>query len=121
MSFSQRVGLEAAVKLVQKDSMDDALRNSLWNEFDMVIVAELESLWEAGQDTLTRNPPNACLFVRLWRYFYVWSLSTLPSRADAAWRKVQDWFHDKANTPWNKVYDFVEFVGNLEGDLETAS
>jgi hypothetical protein len=121
MNFSQRAGLEPAVRPLQKDSMDDALRNSLWNAFEMVIVAELRSGWEYGESALSKSPPNAALFVSLWMYFYRWSLSTLPLYADSALGTVRGWFYDTANAPWNKVYDFVEFIGNLGGNLREAS
>jgi hypothetical protein len=121
MNFSQRVGLEPAVRRIQKDSMDDALRASLWNAFDMLILAELKPGWECGERALSRTPPNAALFVRLWMYFYRWPLTTLPQYADSALEAVRAWFFDKTNTPWNRVYDFAEVIGNLGGDLEEAS
>jgi hypothetical protein len=34
---------------------------------------------------------------------------------------VHAWFFDEANAPWNKVYDFVELVGNIGGELGEAS
>jgi len=122
MNFSQRLGLEPATRQIQKNSMDQALRNGLWNTFDMVILAELKNLWECGEESLSRNPPNAGLFVNLWMNFFKFPLSSLPPYADSALKEVHDWFHNKETTPWNKVYDFVEFVGgNLGGRLQDAS
>jgi hypothetical protein len=40
MNFSMRMGLEPAVRPIQRDSMDDAPRNSLWNEFDRLILED---------------------------------------------------------------------------------
>jgi hypothetical protein len=85
MNFSQRVGLEPASKPIQTDSMDGALRKGLWNEFDMTVLEGLRSQWPRGVDYLwSRNPPNAALFVRLWRYFFKSPLSTLPVDARQA-------------------------------------
>jgi hypothetical protein len=121
MNFSQRVGVEPAVRPIQKDSMDDALRNSVWNAFDMLIVAELRPGWEWREEALSRNPPNAALFVSLWMNFYRWPLTSLPLHTDSALEAVRAWYVDEAKAPWNKVYDFAEFVGNLGGSLQDAS
>jgi hypothetical protein len=119
MNFSQRMGLEPGVMPIQKDSMDEALRNSLWNEFDRLILEDLKCQQEGGfeDDQLSRYLPNAALFVRLWVYFFKWPLSTLPDRAFLAAEIVHRWYFDR-NTPWNKVYDFVELIGDLQGNLE---
>ncbi len=120
MIFSQRVGLEPGVRPIQKDSMDKALRNSLWNVFDMIILDTLRQQWPVG-GLHSRNRPNAALFVRLWMYFYKRPLSTLPEYADSAAEMVHDWYYDMKGTAWNKVYDFVEFVGNLGGNLQMGA
>jgi hypothetical protein len=93
MNFSQRLGLEPAVQPIQTGSMDDALRNSLWNEFDRLILDDLRCQWEGGFETdqLSRQPPNAALFVRLWVYFFKWPLSSLPDRAILAADRVRMW------------------------------
>ncbi len=35
MKFSERMGFESKVKIIQKDSIDDALKNGLWNCIDI--------------------------------------------------------------------------------------
>ncbi len=117
MNFSQRVGVEPAVRPIQKDSMDQALRNSLWNEFDRIILEDLRGQWISASYSQSRYPPNAALFNRLWVYFFKWPLSTLPDLAYLAEQTVHTWYFH-ANTPWNKVYDFVECLGDLQGNLE---
>lgn len=122
MNFSRRIGLEPATKALQKDSMEWQLRNSLWNVFDMVILADLRQAWDVGGPfVFSRNPPNAVLFVRLWMYFYKWNLSDLPEYAVGAADIVRRWFFDKKAVPWNRVYDFVECVGNLDGNMKDNS
>jgi AbiJ N-terminal domain 4 len=122
MNFSQRIGLEPAIRPFQNDSMDAALRNSLWNVFDRVILDELRARWLPGGPLIySKNPPNAALFVGLWVYFYKWPLTTLPEYAVEAANFVHRWFFDATNTPWNKVYEFVEFAGNLGGNLEDVA
>jgi hypothetical protein len=99
--------------------MDQALRNSLWNAFDMVILETLRERWAVGGPyRFSRNPPNAALFVSLWMNFYRWPLPTLPENVLLAGEMVQRWFYDLNGTSWNRVYEFVEFVGNLGGNLQ---
>src|SRR5262249_6468716 len=97
---------------IQKESMDQALRNSLWNEFDRQILQELR------RGLTSRCPPNAALFVRLWVYFFKWPLSSLPDHVVLAEEMVREWYFDTNGAPWNKVYDFVEFIGDLLGHFE---
>jgi hypothetical protein len=51
--------------------------------------------------------------VGLWTEFYKWPLPTLPLFIESATGSVKEWFFHKG-TPWNLVYEFVEFIGNIE-------
>jgi hypothetical protein len=85
----------------------------------MLILQGLRNQWAVGGPfAFSRNPPNAALFVRLWRDFYKWALTTLPAYADRAADIVNGWFFDSNAAPWNRVYDFVEFIGDLQGGFE---
>jgi hypothetical protein len=112
------MGLELAHRPIQKDSMDDTLRNCLWNEFDMLFLQDLRESWKYSGYNESRNPPNAALFVRLWRDFYKSPLTTLPQFAVQAATIVHQWYFNTNAAPWNRVYDFVEFTGDLCGNLE---
>src|SRR6266705_687383 len=104
MNFAQRVGVEPTVRPIQKGSMDRALRNCLWNEFDMLILENLRNRWAMGGPYVwSRNSPNAALFVRLRRDFYKQPLTTLPRYADDAEEIVHGWFFDTDAAPWNRV------------------
>jgi hypothetical protein len=118
MNFSQRMGLAPAIKAFQKDSMDANLRNSLWNAFDQKILPWFRTNWALAHASstlaLSRHEPNSLLFVPLWVSHFKWQLSTLPESAAAALSLVER--HYGMKMTWNEVYEFVEFVGNLEGD-----
>jgi hypothetical protein len=119
MNFSQRMGLEPAVKPIQDRSMDDALRNSLWNAFDLVFLEDSRRRWDwVGPETESRNPPNEAIFVSLWMDFFKWQLPTLPKLAIHAANEVQRWFSSSIAAPWDRIYQFVEFIGNLKGDVQ---
>jgi hypothetical protein len=83
----------------------------------MVILADLRGGWSYGESAGSRNPPNAALFVRPWRDFFKEALTSLPPYAEHAAETLCRWYFDEAGTPWNKVYDFVEFIGDLQDNL----
>src|SRR4051794_19942407 len=109
MNFSQREGVEPAVKARQLRSMDQPLRNSLWNMVRLFIVDPLGREWQYHRSE-SRQRPNDSILVPLWIHFFRWSLQTLPQEAPFAFDTVYQWFFDKEHTPWNRVYDFIEFL-----------
>ena len=72
--------------------------------------------WEAHSSTAGTRLAQA-LFVSLWWHFFKWPLSTLPDNVWEAEGAVRQWYFDEKNVPWNGVYLFIEFVGDLAGNL----
>ena len=118
MNFSQRMGLEPATKLLQKDSMDSELRNSLWNVFRLCMIHPHVQEWEWSGSSHAGS--SATLFVNLWLHFFKDRLDTLPNHPIHALETVKDWYFSPRAT-WNKVYDFVQFVGNLGRELQACA
>jgi hypothetical protein len=115
MNFSQRMGLEPAAKPLQKDSMDLELRNGLWNAFKLFIVQPLEREWALGGQSSTGSSLH--LFVNLWFNFFKWRLDQLPDSPFYALETVKNWYFNP-QVSWNKIYDFVQFIGNLGRELQ---
>ncbi len=111
-SFSQRKGLKPVKSVMQVDSMDEDLRNGLWN----VLIA---SYWDRVKPQLDMEG------------YYRWDLSSNREMEKLVWslqinyfKKPVDEMGDKWLTirnqlrdyffrcPWNEVYDFIEFVAN---------
>lgn len=40
MRFSERYGYKPVREIIQKESMDDALKNSIWNVFKQIIIEQ---------------------------------------------------------------------------------
>ncbi len=102
MNFSQRVGLEPAIKTFQKDSMTRELRTSLWNVF-----AE-------------NNSGSPCIRA-LWVDFLKWPVGPFNFFAESSKLQIEGWFLNAKNTPWNKVYDFLEFVADHRAEMLPSS
>lgn len=102
--FSQRKGLTKVKTEFQVESMDDELRNRLWNMLDAYY-------WEnAGLDYLGRAVGTMHLFSKkIWNSYFKIPVDTLS----------EYWSHNRVSIrkyfflcPWYNVYDFIEFVAN---------
>jgi hypothetical protein len=95
MLFSQRNGITPVKSVLQTDSMDDDLRNGLWNVLFSFYWRYSEE-WESGNiDTI---------FKSLWHSYFKWPLDTL---LDKRLKTIREYFF---NSEWYEVYDFIEFV-----------
>lgn len=106
--FSDRIGLTRAHAILQTDSMNDDLRNSLWNAL-AVTLADVHAIKDEYDE-----PTEGYYFVaRLWLDYFKKPLDDMPDW----WRdalKVLKLAYTKAE--WFEVYNFVEaVVESLEG------
>ena len=123
MRFSERIGFKPIKNIIQIDSMDTELRNSLWNalvtfywgqipintRFDYFKREKYLSQLHDGKDEF------ASLILKLWGNYFKHSLHELPqfwktrspSRVSEVYGEIQSYFF---NCEWYEVYDFVEFI-----------
>lgn len=99
-SFSERMGLKPARTIAQVGSMDDALRNGIWNA--------LSSFFESP------SCDDGAFTRALWWHFFKKPIDTRPTYHNDfgtsyvdVWREVRAFYF---TSDWNVVYDFVEFV-----------
>jgi hypothetical protein len=102
MSFSERQGLKPARKILQTDSIDDALRNRLWNVLSRLLPSFMEGV------SFRRQPkPYLHDFCgALWHSFFKIPIDSIPVMPDDALAQIRSYYF---GCPWNEVYDFVEF------------
>ena len=103
--FSERTGLKTVRTEIQVNSMDDALRNRIWNVLEFYY-------WSKGsthpfEDVTTSDMLS--LFTKMWHYLFKKPVDALTGE----WTEDYDalrrlYFKCK----WYEVYDFVEFVAN---------
>jgi len=98
MRFSQRIGKVPVKVEMQREAMDDALRNGLWNVFLEFCVEPM-----AGR---TLDPLRA-FYRGLWGQFLKRQLDTLPSGSTAVHAEMRQWFF---TCEWYQVYDILEFA-----------
>jgi len=100
--FSQRKGLRPVKQVIQSDSMDDNLRNALWNQLDEPYWSRITlklAIWE--------HKGIAILCRRLWDEYFHQPLDRLGDHWPEIYGKIRDYFFSSA---WYDVYDFIELV-----------
>ena len=105
-SFSERKGHIKVSDAFQKDGINDALLNSLWN----VLYVHL---WSRDGYLYVQygSPPIEVFGKELWIYFLKRPVDTMPQvrhgHGDRILEKIREFFF---NAEWFFVYDFIEFT-----------
>lgn len=104
IGFSQRVGKKSIPTELQVDSMNNKLRNSLW---DMVLTFYLDNT--SGQ-MLNFTPNYSPIYMALWHDYFNEPLDMLPNRVSGANTFIRDRFF---KYDWHEVYDFIDNLAKL--------
>ena len=108
--FSQRMGITPVKSIIQKDSMDDDLRNGLWNALKLFYFIEINPL------NLSYHNELKSLFVRLHLDYYKSPLDNLDDYYPNTYKETRTYFY---KCKWNEVYSFIEFITNNHSCDET--
>lgn len=106
--FSQRKGIKPVKSVVQVDSMDKELRNSLWNALSIYYWDKMENCGH-----LSSCEDINFLFKLLWYSYLKKPLDTLDDYWQRTYGEIREYFFQ---CPWNEVYDFIEFIANMYKD-----
>ena len=105
--FSQRAGIRPLNKVIQRESIDEALRNALWTSFHETFVNAYN--YEEGNRLAPYYPLRDELknwHYVLWTQFYQHPSDTRPSFKALIDQVRADFF----DAPWYWVFDFLEFA-----------
>jgi hypothetical protein len=105
MSFSQRIGEKPVKEIVQLRSMDDDLRNSLWNIFYMVYVSGEISADYFNHYVLNEKRNN--LYRSIWLNLFKLPLDDIPYRLEDTDREFRRRF---LKSEWFNIYEFIEHI-----------
>lgn len=106
MRFSQRAGIAPVRSLLQTDSVDQALRNRLWNVLQRLV-------WDTHRSNssyykhLTSNSNLYGLIRAYWSDYYVQALDQIPDGINQTVGTLRDYFFE---CEWFELYDFIEFT-----------
>lgn len=105
MKFSERYGYKKIREIIQIDSIDEPLRNSLWSLLKI-------NIWDNIYNNYISNDSNHDLWVlcvRLWLHYFKEPLDQLDNDWINVLAKLRTYFF---KATWYEVYDFIEFVAN---------
>ncbi len=114
MRFSERYGYKPVREIIQKESMDDALKNSIWNVFKQIII-------EQGKFTKHSSLPNIqdynlyTFFRAYWITFLKKPLDEMPNTVSNIQKDIYQHFFNQLK--WYEIYDLIEFtIDHLPSD-----
>jgi len=108
MKFSQRIGKVSATKQLQIESLDDDLKNGLWNGLKLYVLDNLSKYDQNRKDT-----EFDIFCIRLWHYHYKLPIDTIPEYVKHSEQFIRNSFY---NGQWYEAYDLLEFVATIDSD-----
>ncbi|HEV7859349.1 MAG TPA: hypothetical protein VGO91_12090 [Pyrinomonadaceae bacterium] len=110
-SFSQRKGLKPIKSIMQVDSMDEDLRNGLWNALKIFY-------WnKADESPFVYHLPSISdiylLLVFTWRDYFKKPIENISNDWNTVRSSIKNYFF---GCTWNEAYDFIEFIANTYKD-----
>jgi hypothetical protein len=107
MRFSERTGLRTPKQKIQVDSMDDALRNGIWNVLELFMHDPLRN------DTADFIPNTlyADLIHDIWFSFFKEPTDGIPLRKYDVITQIRNRFF---KWDWLEVYDYIDFLAEQE-------
>ena len=101
LTFSQRMELSPVRKALQIDSMDEALRNGLWNVISEFLFEPLSRRLKVSESQFGN------LTKWIWTEHFNRAEDSLPGRTRDAVMTFRNYFY---SVEWNAVYDLIEFA-----------
>jgi hypothetical protein len=102
MKFSQRQGITPASKSIQIESMDNDLRNGLWNGISAYVIDSQSTHSRYGEET---DFYQLCKII--WHHYYKLTFDSIPVLDYKRKEYIKKRFF---TSEWFDVYDFLEFI-----------
>ena len=111
--FSERKGLKKLRTEIQVNSIDDALRNRLWNVLDYYYWSH-----EHGPPHIVKvpSPQMKSILTKLWHYYFKEPVDIIHQFWSDIFKILSKRYSELR---WYEVYDFIEFAANNFPDEET--
>lgn len=115
-NFSERYGYKPIRQALQLESMDDDLRNSLWNTFVNLYLSSGELLLREFEGSYERK-----ILRSIWEEFFKFPQNDLKDHFSSERGLVRERYF---RLKWNEVYDLLEFLvekGGKNGEVYTSA
>jgi hypothetical protein len=103
MRFSERNGYKPVRDVIQKESMDDELRNGIWSVFHLCLWSKISHLSSSYSYTKNSNLNN--LINKYWFNFFKKPNDTIPLRSHESITIIRNLFF---KFEWHTIYSFIE-------------
>ncbi|WP_182200076.1 AbiJ-NTD4 domain-containing protein [Paraliobacillus salinarum] len=107
MLFSERVGLKPVKNAIQIDSVDDDLRNGLWNVF-------YNLFFEQNDEIYIYNSSLRTLMKNIQINYFKKPIDETDTRPLYFVSEIKDYFFNTVK--WYEVYDLIEFIAQNHPD-----
>lgn len=121
MKFSQRIGKTNVREAIQIESIDEALKNRLWNVILKDFFNKLQEYTSYGVDGSQKNTIFKLIWteffngradmVRQYNSIHHYDFSDRSFSYNAVFEYLNQWFFD---TQWYEIYDLIEFLARLD-------
>ena len=110
--FSHKYGYKPVKSMMQVGSMDDDLRNSLWNTVHIFYLSGLDPEYPLES---RRNESMHVFCIFLWRDYFKKPIDTIPVKCSQAIEHLRKYFF---SCEWYEVYDLLQFLASNYPDEE---
>jgi hypothetical protein len=107
MKFSQRIGKTSSSKLVQHESIDDDLRNSLWSAITLFYFDIVK--FQNGRYDQAKYCNLADFLQMMWLHYFKKPVDTIPYDFSVTVSSLREHFFDAV---WYQQLDFIEACAN---------
>lgn len=113
--FSQRKGIKPVKNTMQIESMDEDLRNRLWDALTIFY-------WDKANRQFISEfrmfcPEIKILLKRIWHSYYKQPIDTMNDIWRRTYNEIRTYFF---KCEWNEVYDFIMFIANSYPDKNNS-
>lgn len=111
MKFSQRLGINPQIKIIQSESIDEDLKNGLWNALTLFYWNSYEAPGRSisGRNDYISSSNMQNLITLLWLHFFKKPIDTIDVYWEYSLKNLRKYFFS-AN--WWQTFEFIEFVAN---------
>ena len=102
MHFSERYGYKPVREIIQKESIDDQLKNALWSIFHTYIWNRVS---HSGAYSRTKNSNVYSLIHTYWFNIFKQPTDTIPLNTSNSIKKIRDYFF---YCEWYEIYSIIE-------------
>ncbi|UTO19710.1 hypothetical protein NGC85_00900 [Acinetobacter sp. Z1] len=105
MRFSERYGYKPVREIIQKESMDEVLKNGLWNAISECIFQKYSHRYLARTNLISDSNLES-FFKLLFHSHFKKRIDQIPYSIEATIEEIDTLFFKKYR--WYEIYDFIE-------------